>query len=321
MRLNLLYNKIVADTITEGFIKSFEEIAVPKLTKMLPDVEEIIIYDDYLSDGFAQGGTFFCPLTLVSGAKLSRAFASWRIDSKRFVDTIPYAYVGKDALNIDVSESAPLTVEEKISARTPFLTDDSIKLTLFAEAPTKTFLSGKYSQAFLDVLRENVTRALEKEFRISKIAESSLELTFSFAPESFMEHVLDKDEDAEVINRIYEGHLKNPNEFWTAYPFPATAISDPYWQNLKNPVSNNWGYYTQTLTLQRCRFWMDDYGYGEDFDEACRRWLQAYTYNFDTIPFGQEIHPITGKPSNCSPWCIGVMNFYRYVVRRLGIVD
>lgn len=137
----------------------------------------------------------------------------------------------------------------------------------------------------------------------------------------FLEHVLDKDEDAEVIKRIYEGHLKNPDEFWTAYPFPATAISDPYWQNLKNPVSNNWGYYTQTLTLQRCRFWMDDYGYSEDFDEACRRWLQAYTDNFEKIPFGQEIHPITGEPSMCSPWCIGVMNFYRYVVRRLGILE
>ncbi|MBR6680659.1 MAG: hypothetical protein IKL59_05305 [Clostridia bacterium] len=137
----------------------------------------------------------------------------------------------------------------------------------------------------------------------------------------FMEHVLDKDEDAEMIKAIYEGHLKNPDEFWTPYPFPATAISDPYWQNLKNPVSNNWGYYTQTLTLQRCRFWMDDYGYTEDFDEVCRRWIEAYTDNFDKIPFGQEIHPITGEPTDCSEWCIGVMNFYRYVVNRLKLLD
>ena len=137
----------------------------------------------------------------------------------------------------------------------------------------------------------------------------------------FMEHVLDPVEDSALIRTIYERHLKNPREFWTPYPFPATAVSDPYWQSLENPPDNCWGYYTQTLTLQRCRLWMDDYGFGEDFDEICRRWLQAYTDNFDRIPFGQEIHPITGEPTPCSAWSIGVMNFYRYVVQRLGILD
>ena len=137
----------------------------------------------------------------------------------------------------------------------------------------------------------------------------------------FMEHVLDKKEDAAIIKQIYERHLKNPDEFWTAYPFPATAISDPYWKNLKNPPNNCWGYYTQTLTLQRCRLWMDEYGFGDDYDEACRRWLEAYTDNFDKVPFGQEIHPITGAPTACSPWCIGIMNFYCYVAERLKILD
>lgn len=136
----------------------------------------------------------------------------------------------------------------------------------------------------------------------------------------FLEYVLDPAEDAELIRRIYEGHLKNPEEFWTPYPFPAMAVSDPYWQNLKNPPVNCWGYYTQTLTLQRCRLWMDQYGYSEDFDEVCRRWIQAYTDNFEAFPFGQEIHPITGAPTDCSKWSVGVMNFYRYVVNRLKLL-
>ena len=136
----------------------------------------------------------------------------------------------------------------------------------------------------------------------------------------FMEGVLDRNEDANVIDAIYNRHIKNPNEFWTPYPFPATAISDPYWQNLKNPPVNCWGYYTQTLTLMRCALWMDEYGYSEDFDEACRRWLQAYTDGYDKIRFGQEIHPITGEPTICDEWGIGCMNFYCYVVKRLGIL-
>ncbi|MBP3300801.1 MAG: hypothetical protein J6M34_04795 [Clostridia bacterium] len=137
----------------------------------------------------------------------------------------------------------------------------------------------------------------------------------------FMEQVLDPVEDGALIREIYERHLKNPAEFWTAYPFPATAVSDPYWQNLKNPPNNCWGYYTQTLTLQRCILWMDQYGFGEDFGEICRRWLQAYTDCFEEVPFGQEIHPITGKPTTCSPWAFGVMSFYRYTVNRLGLFE
>ena len=129
-----------------------------------------------------------------------------------------------------------------------------------------------------------------------------------------------KEEDKEIIERIYKEHIKNPDEFWTDYPFPATAISDPYWINLKNPPNNCWGYYTQTITLFRCIPWMDYYGFGEDFDEACRRWLKAYTDSFEEVPFGQEIHPITGKPTTCSPYASSSMMFYCYVVDRLGIL-
>ena len=96
---------------------------------------------------------------------------------------------------------------------------------------------------------------------------------------------------------------------------------DAYWQNLKNPPNNCWGYYTQTITLPRCILWMDQYGFGADFDESCRRWLQAYTDCFEEVPFGQEIHPITGRPTFCSPWAFGIMSFYRYVVNRLGLFE
>lgn len=137
----------------------------------------------------------------------------------------------------------------------------------------------------------------------------------------FMEHVLDPVEDAALIEEIYTRHLKNPEEFWTPYPFPATAVSDPYWQGLKNPPTNCWGYYTQTLTLIRCFLWMDKYGFGKDFDEVCRRWVQAYTDGFEEVPFGQEIHPITGKPTTCSPWCDAIMDFYLYAVDRLGLLN
>ena len=100
VRINLLYNKIVADTVKEGFIESFNTTALPILSEKYPNAEEVVIYEDYLSDGLFQAGTFFCPLTIVSEGSLSRAFASWRYDSKKFEDAIPYSYIGKDILDI-----------------------------------------------------------------------------------------------------------------------------------------------------------------------------------------------------------------------------
>ena len=88
VRTNLLYNKIVADTASEAFIESFNKIALPKLTEKFPEADEVIIYEDYLSDGLMANGSFYCPLTLSFGGGFSRAFASWRCDSKRFESSI-----------------------------------------------------------------------------------------------------------------------------------------------------------------------------------------------------------------------------------------
>lgn len=43
----------------------------------------------------------------------------------------------------------------------------------------------------------------------------------------FLERVLDLEEDKELIERIYREHIKNPEEFWTPYPFPSMAVNDP----------------------------------------------------------------------------------------------
>ena len=39
----------------------------------------------------------------------------------------------------------------------------------------------------------------------------------------FTEHVLDR----KFMDKIYRQHLKNPQEFFTPYPFPSIAVSDP----------------------------------------------------------------------------------------------
>ena len=65
---------------------------------------------------------------------------------------------------------------------------------------------------------------------------------------------------------------------------------------------------------------MDDYGFGADFDVVLQKWIDAWTKNFETIPFAQEIDPFTGAPTRSSKWYSSCMLAYIFGVRRLGIV-
>lgn len=131
----------------------------------------------------------------------------------------------------------------------------------------------------------------------------------------FLEHVLDPQADRELIMRIYREHIKNPRELWTPYPFPAMAADDP--SAAVHAPSNSWGYFSQGLIALRCTLWMDDYGWGEDFDELCEKWVEAWTDCYGKLKFGQELDPFTGEPSPSSEWYSSTMLFYLYAVKRL----
>ena len=133
----------------------------------------------------------------------------------------------------------------------------------------------------------------------------------------FLEKVLDRDEDTAIINEIYTRHIKNPEEFWTYCPFPSMAVCDPSCEN-HNP-NNCWGYYSQGLIALRCTRWMDFYGMNADFDVLCEKWLEAWTGCYDELKLGQELDPLTGKPTQCSQWYSSCMLFYIYAAKRLKI--
>lgn len=132
----------------------------------------------------------------------------------------------------------------------------------------------------------------------------------------FLEKVLDKEKDKEIINEIYMRHIKNENEFWTRYPFPSMAICD---ESCKGHVlSNCWGYYTQGLIVLRCTRWMDYYDMSSDFNYICRQWLDKWTECFEYFKLGQELDPITGEFTNSSEWYSSSMLMYLYAAKRLG---
>lgn len=131
----------------------------------------------------------------------------------------------------------------------------------------------------------------------------------------FMEGVLDKSEDAEMIKEIYERHISNPKEFATPYPYPSMAICDP---SCKDHVKSNcWGYYSQGLIALRATLWMDEYGFGKDLDRLCRSWLSAWENCYGRFKLGQELDPISGEPTDSSEWYSSTMLFFLYAAMRI----
>lgn len=135
----------------------------------------------------------------------------------------------------------------------------------------------------------------------------------------FMEKVLDKDEDRELIEKMLSMHVLNPEEFWTEYPFPSMAVNDA---SFKKVTPNNcWGYFSQGLLALRATRWMDFYGLSGEFDILAGKWVQAWTRCYDTMKLGQELDPFTGEPSDCSQWYSSCMLFYVYSAKRLGYLE
>jgi len=134
----------------------------------------------------------------------------------------------------------------------------------------------------------------------------------------FMEGVLDPEGDRALIDEIYDRYIGNEKHFATPYSYPSMSVSDPSWK--KHTSSNCWGYYSQGLIALRCTLWMDRYGYREDMDRLCRQFVKAWTDCFDEFKLGQELDPITGKPSASSEWYSSSMLMYLYSAKRLGLI-
>ena len=128
----------------------------------------------------------------------------------------------------------------------------------------------------------------------------------------FGEKLLKKDE----FDTIYERYFKNEEEFFTKISFAATAKSDPHF--IKNAAGNSWNYYAEALVALRAERWMNHYGRQKDYEELLYRWVKAYCAS--PLPFGQEFDPLTGEPSDCSPYYSSAMLFYIRAVRRLGFL-
>ena len=128
MIIDLIHNKIVADTITTGFERSVEDKLVPMLLEKYGDTEIVGIqmYEDYISDNFSKNGYWYYPLTVISAEGCNIEWVKWAVDDENFERGVPYAYVGDDTIDFKLTGDIPDEFPEKLVGRACFCEDGLI---------------------------------------------------------------------------------------------------------------------------------------------------------------------------------------------------
>lgn len=230
MIVDLMHNKIIAATVTEAFSGCFKEKLLPKLSEKYGDSITLVqMYEDHIADGFALGGEFYYPLTVVTDEARTE-WIKWKLAKGKFEGNSPYAYVGDD-LDFELVEKAPDGFEDKLSGRARFAEVGLVPIRVETTASDITFLSGKYSQTFIDEMARQLTPAIEEAMSVTGLSESGLELCLVFAPESYMEHT---SENVTYRRLLLTDNSGAPRDFWikwtrldgaTAYSVAANVSS------------------------------------------------------------------------------------------------
>jgi hypothetical protein len=128
----------------------------------------------------------------------------------------------------------------------------------------------------------------------------------------FSEHVVDQ----KTFDAIYYRHLRDPEAFWTPYPFPSIATNDPAF--IGSFPENSWGGASQALTALRAPRWMSHYGKEEDLNHLMNRWIEAI---LRAPAFMQQMNPWTGEFNTSPSYSPAMLVFTSFVERLFPELD
>lgn len=192
MTVDFLHNQIIRDTVTPIFIESFNENLLPSLSlKYGNSLDAVQFYDNYIKDGFRIGGVFYYPLTVVVSGVARTEWISWQVSNYRIYDNFnPFSYKGQELLSFSFATELPEGLCEKIDGKPIYSPSNALPVIMSAETDDKTFLAGKYSQGFIDLMASELTEVIENELAIIGLAGSGVVLEMNFAPGTYMEHII-----------------------------------------------------------------------------------------------------------------------------------
>ena len=214
MRIELFHNKIVKDTMTESFERSVREVLVPLVEAEYPEADGILMYEDYIADGFAVGDTWYYPLTVECGEKSSTVWVSWRFWDWEFASRSPYSFVGDGLVNFALCESVPAEFEAALEGRAINYDRSAVNVNVRATVDDPLMLVGGYSQTFVDELAVQMTHEISRSMAIEGLGESSIELELVFAPGTYMEHT---SENVTYRRLLLIDGVSRPRDFWVKW--------------------------------------------------------------------------------------------------------
>ena len=186
MLRSLTNNQILKSVMTDAFLKSVEEKLVPAIEEKLGS-SDIFMYKDLLKAPLLIDGRWHYPMTVLSDGAPHTQWISWTVTAADFKDKNPYALLGGSDIDFTLCD-IPASLKDKFSDYVGCFGEVGIEISVEAVARDITFLSGRYSQRFVDEMSRQITAKMEELMSCEGLAASQLSLLLTFAPESYFEH-------------------------------------------------------------------------------------------------------------------------------------
>lgn len=224
VKIDLIHNSILQQTVSEAFASSVQEQLLPLLTEQYGDsLSAIQMYEDHLSDELLLDGYWYYPMTAVLDGVPQVVWIRWLFHKGAYFPTgIPYDYAGGEPLLFELVETPPADFVERVAGRDIWFEGGYIPLTVQAAAADPVFLSGKYSQAFVDEMTRQLHEAIGHAASVEGLAESGIELSLIFAPESYMEHT---SENVTYRRLLMTARGCAPRDFWIKWTRLNSAVA------------------------------------------------------------------------------------------------
>lgn len=214
MKIDLFHNKIVKDTLGERFIESVREVLVPKVSEVYPEARGILMYEDYIADGFEADGFWYYPLTVRLDGESVRLWVRWPFGGEGFASRSPYSYIGEEDLAFELAGFVPDEFEAAIEDRALDFDESAIRVNVRAAADDPLILAGRYSQTFVDELAAQMTHEIARVMSIEGLGTSTIELELVFAPGTYMEHT---SESVTYRRLLLVDGASRPRDFWVKW--------------------------------------------------------------------------------------------------------
>ena len=234
MIIDLLHNKIVKDTITDAFAASVNDVLVPMLTeKYGEEIEAVTMYEDYIADELLYEGEWYYPLSVkLVGGEAFACWIKWPVNKKTFKNSVPYSFVGEGSVEFEFAGFVPQGFSDKLAGRAIDYDRNTIPVKVDAVAADPLFLSGRYSQTFVDELASQITAALSRALGVTGLENSTMELQLVFAPGTYLEHT---SENVTYRRLLLVDKGCQPRDFWVKW----TRLDGAFGYRVSDAVDGN----------------------------------------------------------------------------------